>query len=169
MRKALVCILAVLTAGCAREIKVESPFDPKEAQFINQKGRAQIDGQAFLRRNDGIVVYAAGSEVRLIPATRYAEERITAIYGSAKYIPRIQANLIRIDPQTQYLEMQRVTKANGEGRFSFTEVGPGTYYVLTEVQWCAPSQYGCITQGGGLRERVEIRGPEKVNLVMNGQ
>lgn len=172
MRLLLALCVGSLIWGCTREIKVETPFNVAEAQFINVKGKGQIEGQAFLRRNDGVVVYAAGSDVHLIPNTPYAEERLGLIYDGAqvKQISTTQARLIKIpDEEPQYIALRRITKANGEGRFVFTEVSPGPYFVTTTVQWCAPSQYGCVPQGGALRERVRITGAEKASVIMNGQ
>ena len=48
-------------AGCqTSEVMLQSKFDSKEVAYINQGGKGLITGQAFLTRNDGIVVYAAG-------------------------------------------------------------------------------------------------------------
>lgn len=170
MRKlaGLVCCLAL--AGCyAREIKVDVPFDPKEAAFINQKGKGSISGQAFLRRNDGVVVYAAGSEVKLVPATRYADARIGAIYGGAKYMNAMTAQMTKYPEEPEYMQMIKTTKANGEGRFTFNEIAPGQYYIVTGVQWCVPTRYGCDKQGGDLVDKVRIAGAETANIILDGK
>jgi hypothetical protein len=169
LRVTSLAALAILTLGCAREIKVATPFNPKDAEYINQRGKAKIEGQAFLRRNDGVVVYAAGSDVQLIPATSYAEERITAIYNGQKYLPIVQANLTKAPDEPGYMTLRRTTKANGEGRFVFADVAPGAYFITTNVSWCASMQYGCASQGGGLQERIQIAGQESVSVVLDGR
>jgi hypothetical protein len=166
----LLLAAAAIVSGCAAQpVKLTTRFDPTEAQYINAKGKAQIAGQLFLRRNDGIVVYGAGSEVQLWPATAYARERRSYIYGGGKYHQGISpVNFEETDPE--YLKFQRKAKANGEGRFLFTDVSPGTYYVAGLVTWCAPNRDGCDRQGGTLTETVGVTGAtEKLDIVMDGK
>ena len=161
--------LVLSLSACARTIKLETTFDPAQAAYINTKGKATINGQAFLRRNDGVVVYAAGSSVSLIPATTYAVERIGALYGAGKQVQVILPPKIEGD-DPQYRTFTRTSKANGEGRFTFAEVAPGNYFMTTSVQWCVPGAYGsCITQGGSLMENITITGSERAEVIMNGQ
>lgn len=162
-----VLCLAVALTGCVRQVKMTSQFNPAEASFINNKGKARIEGQLFLRRNDGVVVYGAGTEVTLIPQSTYADERIITLYQGNKMLRAPILTRIE-DTDPAYLQYQRHVKANGEGRFVFDEVPAGSYYITGAVTWCAPSQYGCITQGGGLLERVTVRGSEKQEIIMNG-
>jgi hypothetical protein len=155
--------VALLLSGCAQTAQLSSSFNQQEAQYIRTKGKAQISGQLFLRRNDGVVVYGAGSTVSLIPSTGYARERIKAIYGAAKYrAATVPLKFENEDPA--YAEFIRTTKADGQGNFSFTEVAPGDYFVSGLVTWCVPSQLGCLTQGGALMENAKITSAE-----MNGQ
>lgn len=168
MRIVLAAALACLMAGCVKEVTLSTTFDAREAAYINTKGKARIEGQAFLRRNDGVVVYGAGSAIQLIPATTYARERFAAIYAGKKMSPALNPTKFN-ETDPSYTANTRTAKANGEGRFSFDEVAPGKYFVTALVTWCAPSQYGCITQGGSLHEEVTIRGSEKTELVMSGQ
>lgn len=136
-------------------------FIPAEASFINNIGKGAIEGQAFLRRNDGVVVYAAGSEVKLIPATAYAEERMTAIYGAAK-IAYWNAGF-KNDDQSYYQYM-KTTIADGEGKFAFKEIADGSYFVVTTVTWMA----GNVPQGGTLMERVTISGGSMQQVILRG-
>lgn len=146
--------------GCSPATLVTT-FDPTQAAYINDKGSGTITGQAFLRRNDGIVVYAAGSEVNLIPKTTYSDERIAAIYGSGK-LSMFGRTFKNDDPE--YYKYSRRTVANGEGRFTFTDVPDGDYYVTTQVIW----QVQYSQQGGALMERVQIKGGKPVEIIMTG-
>jgi hypothetical protein len=168
MRLVLLWVVVAIVAGCATQpVKLTTRFNPAEAQYINGKGKAQIAGQLFRRRNDGIVVYGAGSEVRLTPATAYARERISDLYGAGK----VATSTIKFaDENPEYRQFTRVVKANGEGRFLFTDVAPGTYFVTGPVTWCVSTQYGCDTQGGSLMETANITATtEKLDIVMDGQ
>jgi len=156
----LVLICAGL-ASCVSAPKISSSFNPSDAAFIHQQGKGAIKGQAFLRRNDGIVVYAAGSDVVLIPKTTYSTERINALYGSGKinyYIPSPES-------PPGFESATRQTKANGEGRFEFPNLADGDYYVVTKVTWMA----GNMPQGGALMERAQIRAGATAEIIMSGQ
>ena len=157
----LVCLAALLLNACVSAPKISSTFDPAEAAFIDKAGTGRISGQAFLRRNDGIVVYAAGSDVILIPRTTYATERMNALYGGGKI------NSLVPEPETdpRYVSMTKKTRADGEGRFEFHGLADGEYYIVTRVVWVV----GGYTQGGGLMETANIRNGEAVDIIMTGQ
>ena len=102
-------LVALLTAGCSgRVIETTVPFNPKEVAFINQRGAADIEGQAFFRQQGGGVVTCAGEEVMLVPAGQYATERMSQIYGDVNggRISALQgASQENLDPQ--YTSMMR--------------------------------------------------------------
>lgn len=154
--------VAVLLAGCASVGTLTTSFDANQAAIINQQGKGSITGQAFLRRNDGVVVYAAGSEVGLIPKTAYADERMNQIYGGGKYTA-FGKTFKNTDPA--YETFIRKTVADGEGKFTFANVADGQYYLTTVVQWMA----GNWPQGGALMERVTVVDGKPVNVIMTGQ
>lgn len=155
-------LIAVSLAGCASTATLMNNFSAQEAAFINTQGKATVTGQAFLRRNDGMVVYGAGSQVILIPKTTYSSERMAAIYKGAhiSYFPLTFKN---DDPN--YQNYARKTVANGEGRFKFENVAPGSYYVVTNVTWMVE-----YVQGGSLMAEVTVVGDQSPpELIMNGQ
>ena len=152
-----------LLTGCASiaPVPLKSTFKPEQAAFIEQRGTGAISGQAFLRRNDGVVVYAAGSDVNIVPVTDYSSERIFSMYGQGKisiFHPGFASN----DPL--YDRYTRKTVADGEGRFSVTGLPAGSYFVTTSVQWMA----GNVPQGGALLERVTLSTGQSVSLIMSG-
>ncbi|MDI7863214.1 carboxypeptidase regulatory-like domain-containing protein [Rhizobiaceae bacterium n13] len=155
-------VLAATLSGCVTAPEPKSKFDPSEAAFIHAQGAGSITGQAFLRRNDGMVVYAAGSEVYLIPKTTYADERIAGLYRGAKFNGFV-ASPKNTDPQ--YAAMMRKTKADGEGRFAFQGLADGSYYIVTQVFWKA----GDWTQGGSLMETATISAGNSISVIMSGQ
>ena len=162
MRVLYFVFLFVVLIGCSQTTyEMNTTFNASEVAFINQKGSGQINGQAFLTRNDGIVVYAAGQEVRLIPSGKYADERFKAIYGDRK-ITRNVPNFS--ESNSEYVSMIRQTKANGEGRFAFKELADGRYHVTVKVIWKAGDAY----QGGALTSTVIIKDGQTIDLIMNG-
>ena len=109
----------------------------------------------------GVVVYAAGSPVNLVPKTAYADERIAFIYKGAK-LSYFGGTFKNDDPT--YYKYARSTTADGEGRFTFTDVPAGSYYITTEVAWMV--QYE--RQGGALMESVTIGDGQSQNVIMSG-
>jgi hypothetical protein len=163
MHRTKITFIAAMAAlaGCVAAPKITSTFNPSEAAFIHQQGKGSIKGQAFLRRNDGMVVYAAGSDVFLIPKTTYSSERMAALYRGGKmnkFVPSPEA-------PPGYAEAARSTKANGEGRFEFSSLADGDYFVVTQVQWMV----GNLPQGGALMEPVSMRNGAAVEIIMTGQ
>lgn len=157
----LICILLILCA-CVSTPQIQSQFDPEQASFIHEKGPAVLSGQAFLRRKDGIVIYAAGSKVRLIPKTTHSKERMGAIYGDRKIVS-ILPQMPQTDPR--YEEMMRETKADGEGRFQFDQLANGAYYVSTYVNW----EVDGSVQGGSIMETVTIADGKSVQVIVSGE
>jgi len=155
-------IASIVLSGCVAAPKITSTFSPSEAEFINKTGSGSISGQAFLRRNDGMVVYAAGSDVHLIPRTTYAQERMNALYRGGKI------NNMVPDPEVTdplYRSMTKTVRANGEGRFRFEGLADGDYFVVTKVVWLI----GGSPQGGSLMETASIRNGQAVELIMTGE
>lgn len=151
--------MAMFVSGCVQETALRNSFIPSEVSFIKDKGDNTISGQAFLRRNDGIVIYAAGSVVTLIPKSPYTTERINAIYGGSKIAYR-KVKFTYDNPELQ--RWKRTVQANGEGRFVFSEVAKGDYYVTTTVSWKAGSAW----QGGSLYAPVSVTSGESKDIVL---
>jgi hypothetical protein len=86
---------------------------------------------------------------------------------------RLATSQIRFnDENPDYIRLTKMVKANGEGRFVFPDVAPGSYYLTGFVTWCIPNEYaanGCLTQGGALMENVTVtNATDKLDVVMNG-
>lgn len=165
-RLATAAFAALLLAGCST-VSVNTAFDPSAAAFIQTKGKATITGQAFLRRNDGIVVYGAGSTVQLIPKTAYSDARMTAIFKGAHEAPADPITGLPIavkNDDPQFAAYTRTVVANGEGRFTFPNVPDGTYYITAPVIWNVQGP-----QGGTLLGTATVAGGQNVDVIMNGQ
>jgi hypothetical protein len=157
----LLLLVTGLVAGCVSGPKLESVFDPSEAETINQSGFGAVSGQAFLKRSDGSVVYAAGSEVYLIPHSTYADAHMNYLFQGRKFNNTVKA------PSTEpaYLSMTKRTKADADGRFTFTLLGDGNYYLLTKIAW----KEGKVEAGGDLMEFVSLNGGQRVEVFMTGE
>jgi hypothetical protein len=176
MRILGIVALCAALSGCAATPPPApvATFNPSEAAFARAKGAATIKGQAFLRRNDGIVVYGAGSEVLLVPRVPNSEEAVQKGFGAGKlrmevrlFGANVMGNDFKFDPGLE--PFIRRTKADGQGNFVFEAIPPGQYYVLTRVVWCIPTQYTCQQQGGDLMEVASVAPTDKaMSIMLNG-
>ena len=167
--RVVVGVVLLFLAGCVGQtVKIESTFDPKAAEFINRQGEGRIDGHAFLKKPNGYVMNASGEVVWLIPATPYARERMTRLYGDKKFMPANATNRAETtDPK--FYEFTRKTKAESSGRFSFEKVAPGDYFLVTNVTW-KDSENDVFSRGGAIYETVTVTGKEEkiIRVVVNG-
>lgn len=157
-------VLIVVVSGCASmraPVVLMASFDPQAAAFINATGKAKVSGQAFVRRNNGDMLRATGTDVFLIPRTAYADERIAAIYGDRKQ-QRPGVNLPEGEPL--YEQYMRRTVASSSGSFSFDRVADGEYYVIAMIH--VPSEVAFLQFS--ILERATVQGGRSVRLVMRG-
>lgn len=148
--------------GCVSADVATVPFDATTASYINKSGRNSITGEAFRKRNDGMLVTCAGEEVILFPVTQYAMQRITHIYGNVNggRTNNVLVSAGSSDPQ--YLKYTRTTRCDSNGQFAFNGVADGDYYVVTRVVW-NPTE-SIIPEGGAHGGRVQVSGGKTVKL-----
>lgn len=157
----------VLQAGCmsvGSAVRIEAGFDPDAAAYILREGRGQIDGQAFLRRDQGRLVTAAGERVFLIPATSYAVERFERMFGGDRR--SYYANEVEAPPE-DYYRFRRETKVDMSGRFAFANLAPGRYIVATRVFWTEPRSF--FTRGGAMYDVVDVKDDAVTKAIVSGK
>lgn len=157
-------LLVAVVSGCVATrapVVLTAAFDAQAAAFVNASGRAKVSGQAFVRRNNGKLLRAVGTDVFLIPRTAYADERIALLYGDRKR----QSWGVRVpDAAPLYEQYMRKTIASSGGSFSFDHVADGEYYIVAMIH--LPSDYTFMQFP--ILERVSVHGGKSVRLVMRG-
>lgn len=159
MRKFLPVACLLTMSACVEPVVVDPtlPFSAEEVAYINQRGSALIEGQAFMRQQGGVVVTCAGEEVRLTPAGGYATQRMQGLYDSTTSGFRSIYSAVQADDSSaeyqNYSAATRKTNCDAQGNFRFEGVANGDYFVTTQVRWMA----GSAPQGGVLMQRVNIR------------
>jgi hypothetical protein len=160
-----VSILAVLLTACATPPlpvkEISAPFDQAQAQRLLKDGPNTIKGNALIRKRGGDVVTCAGRSVRLVPATKYAEQRMLAFYGSSRYQGLDVKYRFNPDPP-EYSTNAKEQKCDSQGDFVFERVADGDYFVVTQITW----ETTMSNQGGNLMQRVSVSGGRTVSIVM---
>jgi hypothetical protein len=163
LSRLFVVVLAALAAA-ACSVRVETPFDAKEAAFIHRKGTGSISGEVFLTREFARVVRGAGERVYLIPATAYTLERFNTLFRNApmaRWAPDIE------DTPDDYHGFRRETKADSRGQFSFGKVAAGRYIVASRVFWTEP--YLPIPKGAAVWDTVTVEEGEDSKVILSGR
>lgn len=157
--------IATLLMGCTAATQVPTdpiarpPFPEHEYAVLEATGTAIVTGQAFLKTVGGDVKTAAGESVYLNPVTSYSTYAYTASDASQRPMA---------PPDPRLLQYMKSVTADASGRFTFKNVPPGEYYVVTQVTWQAPTGYqgGLRTQGGVLRKRVTAKNSEATEVIL---
>lgn len=104
-----------------------------------QKGNFVIEGQAFMVQRGGGVVKAAGRAIYLDPATTVGRDWWNKVGRFRKYNKESPSS-------RTFAAARRTVTADADGRFKFSNVPNGEYYLHTLIEWMAGSEY--FTEGG---------------------
>jgi hypothetical protein len=166
VRILLLSLAGLCLASCqlGPAAQTSSSFDPKASEYILKTGKGRIEGQAFLRRDYGRLVTAAGERVFLIPATAYATERFDRMFGGDQ---RAYFGNPVEEPPDEYLKHRRETKVDMSGQFTFENLAPGRYIVATRVFWSEPKLW--VMRGGAIYDVVDVKDDETSTAIVSGK
>lgn len=137
----------VALVGCVRPAP---PFvigvQYNDADFAPFKGPgpATLHGQAFMKTVGGDVKTCAGNAVYLMPVNWYNNEILNS--GAQSFANRDD----RADAYTLH------TVCDSQGNFTFEHIAAKSWWVLTDVTWGVPNNYGGIDPQGGMMKQVVI-------------
>ncbi|PKB22061.1 carboxypeptidase-like regulatory domain-containing protein [Janthinobacterium sp. 64] len=157
-------VLAVLLMGCStpRSLVVMPEFQQAEYDALSKTGSGGVKGQAFMKTKGGEFKEAGGDTVTLRPKTEYA--RKLAMLPASLYKCQVVSTV-----SLKFCDYDRTAMTDSEGRFEFTEVPDGTYYVTTNVSWLAyyPGTFPSVEskQGGTIPMEVTVA-DSKVSTIM---
>jgi len=165
MRKLILLLLIFLgLVGCATIIthppQWSSINDKIEAEYVPyfSGGTGSVIGQAFLTQAGGGVVKAAGRTVTLDPATTVGNEwwAKAGKFWVHRYIT---------PPSPNFQKARKSTIADADGKFKFSNLSAGKYYVRTEVTWETGGNYP--TQGGLVGDMVEVQKDKVTEVILS--
>ena len=142
-------------------IRLESKFDPNEISWVKKKGSASIEGEAYIKLEDGTYKGCSGFNIELLPVSDYSSERIYKTYGSNDSGQiLISENPPKFTPDAkEYHDLVLKTKCSENNKFSFSNVHPGNYYVMAFIIWGE-------NQGGGVMKRVTVDSTDEKTTVL---
>lgn len=165
MKKLLLPTLLFLgLSGCATGMAPPLPqltaHDAIEAEYAPylKTGTATLSGRAFLTQPGRGVVKAAGRDVTLDPATSVGNGWWSRT--GKVWVHRSQA------PSGLFARTRRTTLADADGRFMFSDLPPGKYYIRTEVTWEIDGYYS-TTDGGLVGQLVSIGDGQSKEVILN--
>jgi len=124
IRRILLLLVAFLMMGWAKTYDRQAEFIPEEYAPYEGTGTARICGQAYLSLDAGKQHIASGDRVLLAPVTSYTEEAFKVkVIGGQKME----------DPDPKAMKFEKHTKTDDDGRFCFTDLPGGEYYVVADI------------------------------------
>lgn len=142
-------------------IVVESKFDADEISWVKKEGNAVVEGEAYIKLEDGSYRGCAGFNIELLPVSAYSDERIYKTYGNNKSGQiLIKENPPKFTPDHKlYHDLVIKNTCDSNNRFSFSKVHPGDYYVMAFIIWNGKD-------GGGVMKRISLRESNKVKTLL---
>ncbi|NHZ63099.1 carboxypeptidase-like regulatory domain-containing protein [Massilia genomosp. 1] len=78
---------------------------------------------------------------------------------------RVWKNRASLPPSEGFTKARRTVTADADGRFKFTKLPAGSYYVRSELTWTVPF-HG--VQGGLLTSKEDVTAGEVKTIMLNG-
>lgn len=169
-RLAAALAFTLAAGGCAGLPGGAGPgpaFDPAQVPRASQRGTNAVRGSAALRSTGGELRTCAGSTVALLPDSEYTRDRMRRLYGSVERGSNDLAPgaVRRIEPaDPAFATVVRSTSCDIHGRFAFTAVPDGTWYVTTSVGWRTRGNDPASQAGAALMQRVTLSGGGTVQV-----
>lgn len=124
-----VCLSLALVA-CAGIGEQATAFSEAEHRAYFVKGSAAIAGEGFIRRPNGALARCSGLEVTLAPQSPYFKEWVAHVRAKER-IPDSEAL------SAKHRAGLRVTQCDLTGRFQFTDLPAGKWYVSTAIGYAS--------------------------------
>ncbi len=148
-------LMIVLMVGCARTYDRHAEFIHDEYAPYAREGTSRICGQAYLTVDKGKQHTAAGDRVLLAPVTSYTEEafKVKVIRGRKL-----------TDPDPDAIKFEKHTKTDEEGRFCFTGLPAGEYFVVADI--ALPTSSKAQRESQFAHAKVAVKADENIYVLV---
>jgi hypothetical protein len=132
------------------------------ATFASTGGKraATISGQAFVITISGRVTFAIDARVTLVPVTPATTTLYEYVGRNGEQRP---AAALHLSP------LARSAKADEEGRFKFTGLAPGDYYLVSHLASGVHTGYAMLPGGVVLHNRAQVDAGESRKVMLTAQ
>ena len=144
-------MLAVIGMALAFALPVyaKTPFSAKDFAAYTGEGKASVEGEAFVKTENGEVRNCSGESVFLAPYTPFDLAVINAFFF------HIDVALKKAGPAAPYW---RESTCDEEGKFTFEYIPEGTWIAITIVRWGNSGRViGGQSEGGQLGKKIDLR------------
>jgi hypothetical protein len=158
--------IAGLTAG-AQPLE-GTPIVAADYRWSAASGSATLSGLVALSAERGAVRSCAGFNVALVPSGNQTDAYIVSAFG-AKNGGYHDATVPLPIPPAGLHGIDRQTVCDAQGRFSFSGVPAGVYYVIGPVLWVDASRTDAppAVVGGLLMQRVSLKDGESRSVSLS--
>lgn len=150
-------VLTSLAVSDLEQQETESPFSDVDFAPYRGDGPASLDGEAFVKTENGEVRNCSGESVFLAPGTPFDFNVIKAFFFNFD---------LAMKEAGKAAPYWRESLCDSQGKFAFTDVPVGTWIVVTVVRWGNSGRViGGRSEGGQLAQKITLR-PGKNRAVM---
>jgi len=125
MRRTILLLLGITLSACVQEqptLTTTAAFNPAEVAWATRPGTNTVQGFAVLRTVGGEARTCAGLEMRLIPDSSYARERMMSLYGNLSVGSRPIGGSRFGVTDSDYLATSKSARCDGQGNFTFEQI-----------------------------------------------
>jgi hypothetical protein len=121
----LVAAGMALAACTSSHVKANEELTEQQSASYMNGGTATVEGQILVQPASGPIQYGSDSDVRIMPMTTEADNYVqTVVLAGDTTLPG-----------STFRTPSWFTRADQAGRFRFTEMAAGNYYVLCPMAW----------------------------------
>ena len=131
MRHRVAMLWLVVAAGAAfaactsSHVKGKEELTEQQSSAYLNGGTSTVEGQVLVQPASGPIQYASDSDVRIMPMTTESDNYVQSV---------VLAGDTTL-PGSSFRTPSWFTRADQAGRFRFTEMAAGSYYVLCPMAW----------------------------------